>query len=117
MANRKTNTRKLYENELAGDKCRNVVSLNESWAMLTIDGRSKDICYVKKGENMPEDYVKKTRQLWSEKFMMVGIITYHGTLPLIRIPVGITVNSNFYVEYVLKHTIDMLLKFFDGDIS
>lgn len=38
MENRKSNSRKLYENHLAGEKCKFVVTLDESWIRLKIDG-------------------------------------------------------------------------------
>ena len=53
--NRKTNCRKLYENVLCGGKSEFVVSLDEAFVYLDDCNRKRRICYVKIGEDIPQE--------------------------------------------------------------
>jgi hypothetical protein len=57
MTNRKTNSRKLYENYLAGKKCEFVVSLDEAYVYLSNCNHNRRICHVSKGKEFPTDWV------------------------------------------------------------
>lgn len=48
--NRKSNCWKLYRDHLSGEKCKFVVTLDESWIRLKVDGGTTPFSYVKKGE-------------------------------------------------------------------
>lgn len=116
--NRKKNCRKLYEKYLAGEKCNFVVTLDESWIKLKIDSGKTSFCYIKKGERVPEEWIKQTRTLWERKFMIVAAMCYFRTFPLIKIPDGVTMTSQVYVNRVLKPLIkNHLVKSFGDDIS
>ena len=118
MKNRKSNCRKLYENHLAREKCRYVVTLDESWIRLEIDGRKPSFFYVKRGEKLPDSYVKQKRSLWERKFMVIAAMSHFGTFPLIRVPQGTKVTSHFYVTQVLRPLIhDHLIPSFGDNIS
>lgn len=116
--NRKRNCWKLYKYQLAGDKCIFVVTLDESWIRLKVDGGVTSFCYVKRGETVPKEWIKSSRTLWEEKFMVIGVMTYNRTFPLIRVPKGTNVDSEFYVNQVLKPLIrKQLVPYFKDDIS
>lgn len=113
--NRLKNCRKLYKNQLAGDKCNYVVTLDESWARLQVDGDTTQIYYARKGEE--KNWVLQRKSNWEQKFMIVGAMSYYGTFPLIRIGKE-TVNSEVYVNQVLKPIIhDCILPLFEGELS
>ena len=59
--NRKMNCRKLYERHLAGEKYKFVVTLDESWVRLKVDCGKTEFCYVDRGENIPNEWVKQAR--------------------------------------------------------
>lgn len=100
--NRKTNCRKLYENHLAGEKSEYTVTLDEALVYLNNSKEQTPICYVKRGESVPDDWVFEKDESFSKSFMIVGVITGRGTVPLIRVPAKAKVNAEYYVEYVLK---------------
>ena len=39
---------------------------------------------------------------FAKSFMLIGIITGHGTVPLFRVPSSVKINSHYYKGYVLK---------------
>ena len=94
----KTNCRKLYENHLAGDKCEYAVTLDEAFIYLDDSNKKRRICYVKRGEPVPESWIFEN----DESFMVIGIITGRGTVPIFRVPTKVKINAEYYVELVLK---------------
>ena len=118
MKNRMSTCIRLYKNHLAGDKCKYVVTLDESWIHLKFQGNKTSFCYIKRGESVPEDWVKQKRTLWEEKFMVIAVMTYYGTVPLFKLPHGRTMNAEFYVNNVLKPLIhNYLLPIFAEDMN
>ena len=102
MKNRKTNCRKLYENHLAGERSEFVVTLDEAFMYLSYcNGKSK-ICYVKRGEKTPEDWIYECEKSFPNGFMVVAALCGRGTLPLLRVPNNTKVNSQYYINFVLK---------------
>jgi hypothetical protein len=99
---RKTNSRKLYEQHLAGNKCDYVVSIDEAYIYVTYCNGERKICYIKRSENLPEDWVNECNESFPEGFMVVGGMSGRGPLPLIRIPKNTKISSDTYIEYVLK---------------
>ena len=53
--NRKTNCRKLNENNLADEKWEYAVTLDEALIYLDNSNGQTRICYVKKGESVPDN--------------------------------------------------------------
>jgi len=100
--NRKTNCRKLYENHLAANRCEYAVTLDEALIYLQDSSSETKFCYVKKGEKVPDDWVLEKDESFKQGFMVIGIITGRGTLPLFRVPSEVKINADYYVEYVLK---------------
>jgi hypothetical protein len=100
--NRKTNCRKLYEKHLAGNMSEYAVTLDEALVYIDDSNGKRQICYVKHGEKVPERWVFEKNESFKKGFMVVGIITGRGTVPLIRVPSEVKINALYYVEKVLK---------------
>ena len=112
---RKTNCRKLYEDHLAADKWKYVVSLDETWVYLNNCDRQTKICYVKPGEKDYEKWLCRCAESFPKGFMLVGIITGKGTLPLIKVPSNVKIDAEYYVNFVLKPIIEKLIPSLYGD--
>ena len=100
--NRKTTCRKLYEKHLAGDRSQYAVTLDEALVYLHNANGKRQICYIKNGETIPESWVFEKTESFDESFMVVGVITGKGTLPLFRVPSSVKINARYYIEHVLK---------------
>lgn len=87
---------------MAGDRSEFAVTLDEALIYLEDSNGQSKICYVKRGEQVPESWVLEKDQSFKKGFMVVGIITGKGTLPLIRVPSATKINSQYYVDYVLR---------------
>lgn len=117
MRVRKTTCRKLYENLLAGRKWEYVVTLDEAMFGLQNCNGKRKICYIRKGEEIPEDwYVDKDN--FHVTFMVVGALTGRGTRRLIRVPKKVKVNSDYYITRILKPLLEVELpKLYPGELS
>ncbi|UYV69514.1 hypothetical protein LAZ67_6003865 [Cordylochernes scorpioides] len=58
-------------------------------------------------------------QHWTKHgcFMVVGVMTGRGVLPLIKVPSKVKVNSEFYIECVLKPVIEQLKDLYPGEMD
>jgi len=99
---RKTNSRKLYENFLAGDRSEYAVTLDEAMVYIDDANGERKICYVKAGESVPESWVLEGDESFKNGFMVIGIITGRGTFPLFRVPVKVKINAKYYIDFVLE---------------
>jgi hypothetical protein len=106
-ANRKVNCRKLYDRHLSGSKYEFVVTLDETYIYLNYCNGRREICYVKRGEKVPEDWVKEQRELHPVGFMLVGAICGRGPIKLIRVPKKVKVNAQYYIDSVLKPILEI----------
>lgn len=100
--NRKTNCRNLYENYLAGGRCEYAVTLDEAFIYLDDSNKNRSICYVKRGESVPECWIFEKNESFRKGFMIIGIITGRGTVPLFRVPTEVKINAEYYVDFVLR---------------
>lgn len=117
MINRKRNCRKLYETFLSRKNSEFVVTLDEAmFGIHCVNGKRK-ICYVQKGERVPENwFVDKDNFL--KTFMVVGAISGRGTLPLLKVPKKTKFNAAYYINNVLKPLIHKYLpRLYGEDIS
>ena len=94
--------RKIYENHLAGQTSEYAVTLDESLVYLDDSNRKRRICYVKQGERVPESWVMEKDESFKNGFMIVGVITGRGTVPLFKVPSQVKINAQYYQFYVLK---------------
>ena len=67
------------------------------------------ICYITRGESVPEHWVFEKGESFAKSFMVVGIITGRGTVPLFRVPSSVKINAQYYIDYVLKPLFTMHL--------
>jgi hypothetical protein len=109
MKIRATKARKLYEEQMAGLKYKNIVSLDESYVDLDYCNGIRRVCWIKMGEEVPNDWTYERRESFAKGFMIVGIITGRGQLPLIKVPAKVKVNSSWYITYVLQPLFDKYL--------
>ena len=100
--NRKTTCRKLYEYHLAGERSQYAVTLDEALVYLHNSSGKREICYIKNGEDVPESWIFEKNESFEQSFMVVGVITGKGTVPLFKVPSNVKINAHYYVEYVLK---------------
>ena len=90
--NRKTNSRKLYEGHIAGEKFKFAVTLDEAYFYVNDCNAPRSIYYRKENADT-EPPVKPRRESYECKFMVVGGMTGKGLLPLFRVPSKVKVNS------------------------
>lgn len=100
--NRKTNCRKLYENHLAGNRSEFAVTLDEALVYQQDSNKSRDICYLEASESLPESWVFEKGESFQQGFMVIGVITGRGAVPLFRVPSRVKINAQYYIDYVLK---------------
>ena len=116
--NRMSNCIKLYKKHLAREKCKFVVTLDESWIRLKFDGHRTNFCCIKREESVPYDWVKEERTLWERKFVVVAAMTYFGTIPLFQVPQKTTMTAHNYINLVLRPLIHKyLIPIFGDDIN
>lgn len=118
IQNRKTNSRKLYEGHLAGDKYEYMVTIDEAWIKLDYCNGKRKICYVNDGENVPNDWIYEEAENFAPKIMVAGILTGRGVLPLMKVPEKIKINADVYIDYILRPMVEIELpKLYPGELS
>ena len=117
MANRKTTCQKMYEGLLSGNKSEFMVTLDEAMFGVHNCNGKRSICYVQKGEEIPENwFVDKDNFL--KTFMVVAAISGRGTLPLIRVPKKVKVNAEWYISHVLVPLLETHLpRLYPGELE
>ena len=53
-------------------------------------------------KTIQNDWVFEKGESFSKSFMVVGIISGRGTVPLLRVPARVKINAEYNVNYVLK---------------
>jgi [histone H3]-lysine36 N-dimethyltransferase SETMAR len=62
--------------------------------------------------------VSQKSEKFNEKIMIVGAITGRGVVPLIKVPPNVKINSDYYVENVLKPILeDSVAKLYPGELD
>ncbi|UYV79179.1 K02A2.6-like [Cordylochernes scorpioides] len=117
MKNRATNARKLYEEHLAGSRSEYTATLDEAWMYVMYCNGIRKICYIKRGNQVPDNWVHQCSETFPKGFMVVGVMTGRGVLPLIKVPSKVKVNSEFYIECVLKLVIEQLKDLYPGEMD
>jgi histone-lysine N-methyltransferase SETMAR len=80
--------------------------LDEAWMYVTNCNGKNAICYVRRGQKTPEDWVKQCSESFPKGFMVVGATSGRGVLPLIKVPPKAKINAEYYIDYVLKPIIE-----------
>ncbi|CAG7724487.1 unnamed protein product [Allacma fusca] len=115
--NRKTDSRKLYEQHLAGDRSEFAVTLDEAFFFLN-DCKGERGIYYTKDSSVPVNLVLQCRERFSDNMMIVGAMTGRGVLPLIKVHHNVKINSAYYVANVLKPLLeDGVAKLYSEDCS
>lgn len=115
-SNRKTNSRKLYERHLGGQKSEHVVTLDEAIIELQDFNTTRRI-YYRKPNQEDLNLVSQKKEKFRPRFMVVGAITGRGVLPLVKVPPNVKINSQYYIESVLKPLLeDSLPKLYPGEL-
>ncbi|UYV82387.1 hypothetical protein LAZ67_21001905 [Cordylochernes scorpioides] len=93
--------RVLYEKYLAGEKWKNVVTLDETWVYLNDSNQPRAICYVNSQINTFQNWVKQCKESFSNVFMIVACFCYNGKLPLKKVDPNVKINSQIYQRLIL----------------
>lgn len=116
--NRKTNSRKLYENHLSGTKSEFVVTLDEAMMKVRQKGRERGFYYVEIGKKMDENIPVPVNENFPDQFMIVGAMCEKRTFPLIIVPKKTKMNAELYVKLVLQPLIEKhLVPYYGEDIN
>ena len=99
--NRLTNARKLY-NLMSRTSLEYFVTLDEAQVFLIKNNHKTRHCYLRRGQQLPDDCIIANKENFGKHFMVVGGMTGRGILPLIRIPLNVKISGDTYVKYVLK---------------
>ena len=83
--NRKINARKLYD-MLSLDKLEYVVTLDEVVMYLIKKNNQTQYCYLKRGQELPDNCIVPSKESYPQTAMVVGGLTGRGRLPLVLIP-------------------------------
>lgn len=106
--NRKTNARKLYDT-MQMDQLEFMVTLDESVMCLVKDNNKTRHCYLKRGQQLPDNCLIESKEGYPKTQMVVGGMTGRGPLPLIKIPNNVKINAKNYCQLVLKPYFDIYL--------
>ena len=87
---------------MARDKSEFAVTLDKALIYEYETNEQILICYVSRGETIPDDWVFEEGESSIKILMVVGIISGRGRVPLLRITVRVKINTDYYVNYVLK---------------
>ena len=106
MQNRKTNSRKLYRNHLSADKSDFAVTLDEALFYFIPGNQTSKTCFIKRGYQTPEDWVRKVNEIQAPKVMVVAAMTSRGPLQARCVPIKTKVNALYYIDNVLRPIIE-----------
>lgn len=106
MRARASRLQNLLDTELTEDNLEYCCTIDESWLYLQHCNHTSDICYVNEGEAVPADWVRLKDERFGEKVMAVGVLTGRGAVPLFFVPPGAKVNSDVYIDHVLRPLVE-----------
>jgi len=101
ISERKTNARKLYENYLAADTWKFVVTLDEAWLYLSDTNKIRAIYYRQKGEKSYTKWLRECKESFGRGFMIVAGYCHNGKLSLVRVEKNVKINSMYFQSKVL----------------
>ena len=74
--------------------------------------RQTTICYISRGETIQDNRVFVEGECFSNSFMLVGIISELGTVPLLRVPVRVKITTMSTNGCPILNAAFIKLKFF-----
>lgn len=101
VSQRKTMCRLLYENYLAGEKWKYVVTIDEAWIYLSDCNRKRSIYYRKRGEKDINCWFRENKESFAKGFMVITGFSYNGKLKIRKVEKNVKINSDYYQKYVL----------------
>ncbi|KMQ81781.1 transposase, partial [Lasius niger] len=101
ISERRTNSRKLYENYLAGDRWKFVVTLDEAYVYLSDCNKPRAIYYRPKGEKNFQTWYLECKETFSKGFIIIAGYSYDGKLIIRRVHKNAKVNPAYYQTEVL----------------
>lgn len=107
MKRRAERLKKLVRSELTEANFEFLCTIDESWLYLQDCNRGSDICYVKRGESVPDEWAATRSERFGPKVMAVGILTGRGPIELFFVPDGVKVNSQVYIDFVLRPLVEV----------
>lgn len=99
----------LLKNEITDERLEYLVTIDEAWLAVQDCNRKSDICYVDKGESVPDNWTQPRAESFGPKVMAVGILTGRGTVPLFFVPPKAKINSQYYIDFVLRPLVENYL--------
>ena len=95
-----------------------MVTLDEAYFYLNYCNGERKICYVKRGGEIPSEWLVRCSESWPTGFMVVARMTGRGTLPLLKVPPQVKISSAYYVENVLKQYLETdVPKLYPGELD
>ena len=101
IAERRTNSRKLYEKHLAGEKWKFVVTFDEAYVYLSDTNKPRAIYYRPRGGKHFQKWYAECRESFSKGFVVFAGYCYNGKLIIRRVEKKAKVNSQYYQDEVL----------------
>jgi hypothetical protein len=99
---RKTCSRLLYENYLAADRWKFVVTLDEAWLYLSGSKQERKIFYSRRDGGDLESWYRQAKESYPKGFMVVAGFSYNGKLKLRKVDRHTKINSAYYQTEVLN---------------
>ena len=118
MKRRAERLKTLLESRLTEANLEFCCTIDESWLYLQDCNRTSDICYVERGQSVPDQWTSTRNERFGPKVMAVGILTGRGPIPLFFVPEKAKVNSDVYIETVLRPLVEVHLpELYPGELD
>lgn len=98
---RKTNSRRLYERHLSGEKWKFVATLDEAWVYLSYCGKIRSITYTSRDAKSRPEFIRHCKATFSKGFLVVAGYSYQGKLTIRQVPKNCKINSAFFQQHIL----------------
>ena len=80
-----------------------------SWIYINnCNGESK-ICYITRGNKPIDDWLTFCKASFPKGFMLVAGLSGKRPLPLIKVPVNVKINSEYYIKHVLEYYLEQII--------
>ncbi|UYV72765.1 hypothetical protein LAZ67_10000614 [Cordylochernes scorpioides] len=99
---RHTISRYFYENFLAADRWKFIVTYDEAWVYLTNCDRKRAIYYQKRVEKSRPIWLKECAESYPKGFMVACGISYEGKLKIRKVERNAKINSEYYQNNILE---------------
>jgi len=105
IKNRSRNSIRLYRS-ICGHRTQFSVTLDEAMFFFIPGQHSSDVFFVRKGEEIPENYVKQVREVQAPHVMVVAGMTGRGPLKARIVLPKTKINADYYIKKVLRPIIE-----------